>query len=95
MARRRLLNAFTDALDSYLDEEAAKIPADYECVPRFRSLQKHLEWLVWYQVKGLNFSEVARLTQYGTRTVSAEVHAAAELIGLRLRPPRRGRPRRK
>jgi hypothetical protein len=70
-------------------------------LPEKRTLDQHLRWLVWYQVKDQSFTAIARRSgnknpeKQGYKTVSDGVHTTAELIGLLpLRDPDKGgRPR--
>lgn len=58
-----------------------------------RELENHLKWVVLYQVKELNFTEVAKCVHRNRRHVTNEISNTAELIGIILRPARRGRPK--
>lgn len=61
-----------------------------------RESRHHLEWLVRYQVRRESSVRIAKEVGVDRKTVEAGVRKAAALIGLRLRPPRKGgRPRKK
>lgn len=53
------------------------------------------EWLVRYQVRGESKRDIARVIGKSASHVPREVNRAATLVGLELRDPRLGRPRRK
>ena len=57
-------------------------------LPEKRKLDQHLRWLIWSQVKGESFSDIARRTgkkdpeQQGRKSVAEGVRTTADLIGL-------------
>lgn len=60
----------------------------------------HFDWLFDYQIEEMKFSDIA--TKYGgssqalsARSVSEAIHSLADLLMFTIRPPQRGRPRKR
>ena len=71
-------------------------------VPRPRKVPDHFEWLVDFQVGGRSYADIALGRRQGDKTsvslgdlhhVRSGCRTTAKMIGLTLRPARRGRPR--
>jgi hypothetical protein len=94
-ATERLLDALRPRIRARLEAIEAEDRELNHAVPpvAYRS-DAAFEWLVLYQVCGESMRAIARADMKDAGHVSREIHRAADLIGLTLRPPeRRGRPR--
>lgn len=100
-ARQRLLDELSalcrEQVESFLDSvEDAVRERGLEDVPHHPQGQRHLRWLVRYQVDGEGFTEIAGEDLpadpkgSGRKTVASGVRQAAKLVGLTLRAPARG-----
>ena len=90
-AETRLTAAFAAALGHYLDATDALFPSLTQAHNKRSDL--HFRWLTRYQCRGESFPEIARVEGYQRDTVKQAVSELAAVIGLKLRPGRRGRPR--
>jgi hypothetical protein len=101
-AKKEIVADFKVELEEQLNRiEARSKERGIPDLPEKRKLDQHLRWLVWHQVKGRSFSDIARCAelgdpeQQGHKTVADGVRSAAELI--ELQPLREtdpgGRPR--
>jgi hypothetical protein len=57
-----------------------------------RNLTQHLEWAVMYQIKGLGWSQIARLSRVKASSVQKQVVELLNFTGLSPRSIRKGRP---
>ena len=89
-AETRLTAAFAAALGHYLDATDALFPSLTQAHNKRSDL--HFRWLTRYQCRGESFPEIARVEGYQRDTVKQAVSELAAVIGLKLRPGRRGRP---
>ena len=98
-AKRRIAGVFNLKLSKFL-KRGIEIAVDrgYEETKSYpRELEKHLRWLVRYQVAGESHTEIAKSPDpedanatAGRKTVSDGVHSAAKAIALTLRVPDAG-----
>lgn len=56
---------------------------------------QHFEWLARYQILRERKPDIAHAEGVSERHVRRELESAARLLGIHIRPPKRGRPRRK
>lgn len=96
-ARKEILSQLRKALDQWLDERERLVQGrGYVLAPDVRQPEKHTRWLVRYQVVGESYTSIARdeglaaPEAQGRQTVADAVRAAAERLGLQLRPPDQG-----
>jgi len=91
---RTALRAYRSNQEGVLAEAGWKrIPAKHQ--------PQHLRWMALYQIRGMSFAAIARQELRSTgdsndpkrRIIEAAVRSTAVLLGLRLRPARRGRTR--
>jgi hypothetical protein len=81
--------------------DAALASADASDLVKWHAKRQdeHFRWLCLYQVEGLTYEQVAERCQEAkgidTATARRGIEAAASLVGLDLRPPRRGPARKK
>lgn len=81
------LDAYLDRMDHLAQDRGLTLP------PEHRGAD-HLRWLALYQAAGYSQAEIAQRYHVERATARDGLHAAAEAIGLPLRPPSRpGRPR--
>lgn len=95
--RDRFMERFEKQLDAYLDKvDGMAVAQGVVPTPEKRNLE-HFVWTVRYQVLGLSYRQIAdRYAEGGDldkETVRDAVRKTADFIGLRLRPPKRGRTR--
>lgn len=91
------LEAFTRVLQKYLDTstEAAKLlirPQGFQPGLKKRELDRHLEWLVLWQVRDWNRSQIGEKYHASPDTVRDGIESAAKEIGLKLSKGKAGRP---
>lgn len=90
-ARKRLMAKARKVIDTYLDEVAEIACRDGIGGMRER---KHLEWLVWYQVRGDSVNSMAKRAGRARATVQTALEETARFLGIPLRDPGPiGRPR--
>ena len=78
--------------EEQLDWPVGDWPVGHERTPQKRALE-HFEWLARYQVQEWSYEEIRRHYDLLQRkTVEAGVKDAKALVGLELRPAKRGRP---
>jgi len=96
-AQSAMVADFEKRLKAHLDALEARVVAakDFERSETYREMCRRLEWLVLYQVKELNFSEIGRRAHVNSRTVAKGIRTASELVEVELRPVRRGAPKRR
>jgi hypothetical protein len=59
-----------------------------------RQLEEHISWLVAHQVRGQSCAQLSKDLIHDRRTIEQAVRAAAEMLGIELRPRKKaGRPR--
>lgn len=92
----RFMERFEQQLDAYLDKvDGMAVAQGAVPTPEKRKLE-HFVWTVLYQVLGLSYKQIAdRYAEGGDldkESVRDAVHKTADFIGLRLRPPKLGRP---
>ena len=103
--RKRISKGWTQESDepevplrfSLVNEPEAFI---FEKAQKAETLNRYLEWLVWYQIRGFSRDEIAKTLDewskshiYDPSHIGNSIKAAAELIGLPLRKDTGGRPR--
>lgn len=86
--KQRLRRSLESIADSDLASNAPQHSKTLDTLSAF-------DWLVRYQVIGHSKTEIAQAVHKDRTHVTREINAAAKLIGLTLRDPKRGRPRRK
>lgn len=94
-ARTYILADFGRALSAYLDRMEKSITADREAWARTRSqgaLSRHLEWLVRYQCLGQEVRDLAETEHASRDTIRKPIKELADVLGLKLRRGRPGRP---
>jgi hypothetical protein len=92
-AQERLEEAIRVALEEHLALRCLSLEKTYGVRPRHRRFRRaHYEWLIRYQCQDESFEEIARSAECSRQAVSAIVHDLTHLLGLRLRPEKRGRP---
>jgi hypothetical protein len=92
--RRLALEAAQRAVDEAIERwRAAADEAGLAAEPEGRSERAHAEWLARRQVGGESVAEIAAAAGAEPRAVHKAVAAMARRAGLRLRPARRGRPK--
>lgn len=94
-ARERLIREFSEALDRHIEAYLAHCErAQYAVEAERRRWRQHLKWFTDYQLNG---REVAQLLvdepDADGSTVRKALADAARTLNLRLRPGRRGRPK--
>jgi hypothetical protein len=94
-ARERLIREFTDSLDAHIELYLKHCKrAQYAIEAERRRWRQHLKWFTDYQLNG---REVAQLLagepDADASTLRKALADAARILGLRIRPGRRGRPK--
>ena len=90
-AKRRLNAAYKEAREEFFaSRERLARSRGFDKPSRSRAEDRHLRWLVRYQVSGESFTDIARdLTpedpEASRKTVASGVKQGSKLIGLRLR----------
>jgi hypothetical protein len=93
---RRAHEEFENKLTEYCDEiEGRAEAAGRERWRPKRAAERHLEWLVRWQVQQWSWTKLQREYSTPKNTIHDAVHATAELIQLTVRRGRPGRPRKK
>lgn len=91
-AKRRIMSDFEHILEDRLEvQELSVREAGFHRTPRKQ--RDHFVWLVQYQVLRQGYKRVADSVYRDPKTVEAAIKQAAELVGIQLRPARRGRPK--
>jgi hypothetical protein len=93
----RFMERLEKHLDAYLDKvDSIAIAQGALPTPEKRNLE-HFAWTVLYQALGLSYQQIAdRYAEGGDldkESVRDAVRKTADFIGIRLRPPKRGAPR--
>jgi hypothetical protein len=88
-AFKQQLVTYKDAIRESMRELGLSLP------PEIRQ-PEHYDWLVLYQVRGLSPAQIADLMSTDKKTLTDStvfkaVSKTAELVGLRLRPPKKGK----
>jgi len=96
VARKRILAAFVRALDEYLEDQEERLlwsTDKWRQTPGYAAREQYMEWLVRYQCLDESFTEIARSFSANPnhQTVAIPVGKLAKLMGLTLRPAKRGR----
>lgn len=96
-AEARIRAAFESELRRHLEEveEHVRNHGAFQPTRKWQDLHRYLCWLVRYQCRGESFAAIAA-SEYAKphyQTVAVPVRQIAQLLGLPLRPPSRGRPR--
>jgi len=95
MFRARAREAFETWLDNFVDDRLQKATANgMTRAPEKRELD-HFVWLALYQVERISASVIAVACNVSVDAVKDALERTAGLIGLAMRPGRRGRPRKK
>ena len=88
-AKRDIVADFKAQLEEQLNRiEVLSKEREIPELPEKRKLDQHLRQLVWHQVKGQTFTEIARRAemtdpeQQGHKSVAVNVRTTADLIGL-------------
>jgi hypothetical protein len=87
----RLRRNFRDALPAYRKREEARVHAA-RMVPNTTKLAAHFVWLARYHVGREDYGPIANDVGQERTTVRNGVRGAAQLIDLKIRDPRKGRP---
>jgi hypothetical protein len=90
----KTIRARAEALCEEVEKHLSVHEPSLRRVPEVRSLLTHMTWTVKYQVRGMNFRQIALKSEVTSQAVAKAVRSALELIDLREREgARQGRPR--
>lgn len=86
--RRELKSAFKRELHTYMQERKAEAeeqgldPSPEKLGQLGEGAEQHFEWLVWFQVREQELTEIADATGRAEPTVQEAIHRTADLVGI-------------